>query len=44
AIIFMDFRFKQKHKWISEWVRKELEVVPDKKGALIKYLYPFWHS
>ena len=44
AIIFMDFRFKQKYKWISEWIRKELEVVPDKEGVLIKNLYPFWHS
>lgn len=44
AIIFMDFRFKQKYKWISEWVRKELEVVPDREGVIIKNLYPFWHS
>jgi len=44
AIIFMDFRFKQKYKWISEWIRKELEVMPDKEGVLMKNLYPFWHS
>jgi len=44
AIIFMDFRFKQKYKWISEWIRKELEVMPDKEGVLTKNLYPFWHS
>ncbi|MFX1356265.1 MAG: helicase C-terminal domain-containing protein [Promethearchaeota archaeon] len=43
AIIFMDSRFKQKFKWISDWIREEIEIVPDKKGALTQYLYPFWH-
>lgn len=44
AIIFMDSRFKQKHQWISEWIRKELELIPDKKGLLIQTLSPFWRS
>ncbi|TFG06727.1 MAG: hypothetical protein EU539_06860 [Promethearchaeota archaeon] len=44
AIIFMDSRFKDKYKWISEWIRKELEMVPDRKNALTQYLDPFWHS
>ncbi|MFX1340607.1 MAG: helicase C-terminal domain-containing protein [Promethearchaeota archaeon] len=44
AIIFMDSRFKDKHKWISEWIRKELEIVPDKQNAIIQHLYPFWNS
>jgi DNA excision repair protein ERCC-2 len=43
AIVFMDSRFKQKINWISEWIREEIEIVPDKKGAISQYLYPFWH-
>ncbi|MFX0058745.1 MAG: helicase C-terminal domain-containing protein [Candidatus Heimdallarchaeota archaeon] len=43
AIIFMDARFKQKFKWISDWIKEEIEIVPDKKGTLTQYLYPFWH-
>jgi DNA excision repair protein ERCC-2 len=44
AIIFMDSRFKDKYNWISEWIRRELEVVPDKKNAITQQLYPFWTS
>lgn len=44
AIIFMDSRFKAKYKWISEWIREELEVIPDKPNAIIQNLNPFWHS
>jgi DNA excision repair protein ERCC-2 len=44
AIIFMDSRFKTKYKWISEWVREELEIIPDKPKALIKNLNPFWKT
>ncbi|MFX1392299.1 MAG: helicase C-terminal domain-containing protein [Promethearchaeota archaeon] len=44
AIIFMDSRFKEKFQWISDWIRKELEIVPDKDNALIQNLYPFWNS
>ena len=44
AIIFMDSRFKAKYKWISDWIRTELEIVPDKKNVIIQHLYPFWHS
>lgn len=43
AIIFMDSRFKQKYQWISDWVKSELEVVPDTKDAIIQNLYPFWN-
>ncbi|TFG23836.1 MAG: hypothetical protein EU532_13120, partial [Promethearchaeota archaeon] len=43
AIIFMDSRFKDKHTWISDWIRTELEIVPDKKNAIIQHLYPFWY-
>ena len=43
AIIFMDSRFKQKSKWISEWIRKELEIVLDKPNALFQNLKSFWN-
>ncbi|TFG01301.1 MAG: hypothetical protein EU540_04050, partial [Promethearchaeota archaeon] len=43
AIIFMDSRFKQKYQWISDWVKSELEVVPDTKDAITQNLYPFWN-
>ncbi|MFW9864650.1 MAG: helicase C-terminal domain-containing protein [Candidatus Thorarchaeota archaeon] len=44
AIVFMDSRFKARYKWISEWIRKELEVVPDIPNALIENLTRFWNS
>ena len=44
AIIFMDSRFKQKAKWISDWVRKEIEVVPDKPNVLLQNLNSFWKA
>jgi len=44
AIIFMDHRFKDKYKWISNWVQKELEIVPDKENAITQALFPFWNS
>ncbi|MFX0072954.1 MAG: helicase C-terminal domain-containing protein, partial [Candidatus Hermodarchaeota archaeon] len=44
AIIFMDSRFKDKYKWISEWVRNELEIVQDREQTIIQELYPFWHD
>ena len=43
AIIFMDRRFKDKYQWISNWIREELEIVPDKKNAITQTLYPFWN-
>jgi DNA excision repair protein ERCC-2 len=43
AIIFMDSRFKQKSKWISEWIRKELEIIPDSPNTLLKNLSSFWN-
>ncbi len=42
AIIFMDSRFKAKYKWISEWIRKELKIIPDKPNAIFQNLSPFW--
>jgi len=44
AIIFMDSRFKAKYKWISDWIRKELEIIPDKPNAITQNLYPFWNA
>ncbi len=44
AIIFMDSRFKTKYKWISEWIRKELEIIPDKPNAIFQTLTPFWNA
>ncbi|MFX1600693.1 MAG: helicase C-terminal domain-containing protein [Promethearchaeota archaeon] len=42
AIIFLDSRFKSKKKWISDWIRKEIEVVPDEINAITKRLRGFW--
>ncbi|MFW9987213.1 MAG: helicase C-terminal domain-containing protein [Candidatus Odinarchaeota archaeon] len=42
AIIFMDSRFKEKYKWISDWIRNQLEIIPDKPKAIIQKLSPFW--
>jgi DNA excision repair protein ERCC-2 len=44
AIIFMDSRFKQKYKWISDWIQKEIEIIPDQRNAIIQSLYPFWNN
>lgn len=44
AIIFMDSRFKSKIQWISDWIRSEIEIVPDQKRAIIQNLYPFWKT
>lgn len=44
AIIFMDSRFKTKYKWISEWIRKELEIIRDKPNAIFQTLTPFWNA
>ncbi|MFX1375474.1 MAG: helicase C-terminal domain-containing protein [Promethearchaeota archaeon] len=43
AIIFMDSRFKGKYKWIAEWIRAELEIIPDNPNALIQNLSSFWN-
>lgn len=43
AIIFMDRRFKEKYIWISDWIRKQIEIVPDKPNAIMQHLYPFWN-
>jgi len=44
AIIFMDFRFKHKSKWIAEWIRKELEIITDRPQNLFQNLNIFWKS
>ncbi len=44
CLVFMDQRFKDKFNWISDWVKKELEIIPDQKNAIIQSLYPFWNG
>jgi len=44
SIIFMDSRFKQKYQWISDWIKTSVEIITDKKNAIIQNLYPFWHK
>jgi DNA excision repair protein ERCC-2 len=44
SIIFLDVRFKQKYKWISEWIRNEIEIVADREGAIRELLTKFWHK
>jgi DNA excision repair protein ERCC-2 len=43
AIIFMDSRFKTKSNWISEWIRKEVKIVPDKPNVIKENLSLFWN-
>ena len=42
AIIFLDSRFKDKKGLISDWIRKEIKVVPDKEGIIYAKLRAFW--
>jgi Rad3-related DNA helicase len=42
AIVFMDSRFKDKMSWISDWVKKQIKVVPDRRGVLANELERFW--
>ncbi|MFX1568788.1 MAG: helicase C-terminal domain-containing protein [Promethearchaeota archaeon] len=44
SIIFMDSRFKTKYKWISEWIRDVLEIIPDEPNAIIQNLSHFWNK
>jgi len=44
AIIFMDSRFKDKMNWISDWVKKEIKIVPDRRGVLKNELTQFWFN
>ncbi|MBY9006319.1 MAG: hypothetical protein KGD63_06140 [Candidatus Lokiarchaeota archaeon] len=43
TIIFMDSRFKHKIKWISNWMKSQLEIIPDKDNVITQILYPFWN-
>lgn len=42
AIIFLDSRFKSKLNWISNWIKDQIEIVPDNKNAITQQLFPFW--
>lgn len=44
CIIFLDARFKQKYKWISDWIRNEIQIIPDKEGVISKVLASFWNQ
>jgi DNA excision repair protein ERCC-2 len=44
CLVFMDRRFKEQYNWISDWVKKQLEIIPDQKNAIIQNLYPFWND
>ena len=43
ALIFMDSRFKAKYKWISDWVRRSLEIVGENED-LQTILKQFWNT
>lgn len=43
AIIFMDSRFKQKYQWIANWVKQQIEIIPDKPNMITQSLFPFWN-
>ncbi len=42
AIVFMDSRFKSKRNWISNWIKEQIEIVPDKSNNITQVLFPFW--
>jgi len=43
AIVFMDSRFIDKKGWISEWLRNEIQILPDRKNLISKVLNRFWN-
>ncbi|TFF86722.1 MAG: ATP-dependent DNA helicase [Promethearchaeota archaeon] len=44
SIVFLDARFKKKYRWISEWIRNEIEIVPDREGVIRTLLSNFWRK
>ncbi|GAG84101.1 unnamed protein product [marine sediment metagenome] len=42
VIVFLDSRFKERLGWISEWVRDEIEIIPDHKNSIRSHLANFW--
>jgi len=42
AIVFMDSRFKERFGWISEWVRNEIKIYPDRKNVISTVFKRFW--
>ncbi len=44
SIVFLDSRFKQKYRWISEWIRNEIQIIPDRKGIITHLLFEFWQE
>lgn len=43
AIVFMDSRFNDKRGWISEWVRNEIKILPDRKNVISTVFKKFWN-
>ena len=43
VIVFMDSRFKDRIGWISDWVKKEIQIIPANK-SLRNQLSIFWNS
>ncbi len=42
VIVFMDSRFNDKRGWISEWVRNEIKIYPDRKNVISTIFKRFW--
>ena len=42
VIVFMDSRFRERRGWISEWVRKEIKLIPNKKNSISSTVKEFW--
>ncbi len=43
VIVFMDYRFKERIGWISDWVKKEIQIIPANM-SLRNPLSVFWNS
>ena len=43
VIIFLDFRFKNQLKWMSDWIQDNVRVVPDKANIISEDLKTFWN-
>jgi len=44
VIVFMDSRFKEKKGWISDWVRNEIKLTPNRKGIISSKIKNFWNK
>ena len=44
VIMFLDSRFKDKINWISDWIKNEIKIIPDKKNMVSRQVTGFWNS